>query len=217
MPFSLNQLYDSLYPTLSQYADDKGQAIGMIQYLYDLLLKDRRASYAAEGGREPPTKQEEINTVVGEFYKSKKHTGKFAGLMPYGVPERMGYDLGNEDFDNPSKLFFNTPLGAGMKLGKRIDIEKKTIVVKKRLFKKDLVLLIHANKLKGNMNMSKAELLAVIHNHNKLHGGNILTSGVFKEFGDFGSDLLTKYPKMALQYAIDNPDVIAKAVSKVLF
>lgn len=215
MPFSLNQLYDSLYPTLSQYADDKSQAIGMIQYLYDLLLKDRRASYIAEGGHEPPNKQEEINTVVGEFYKSKKHTGKFAGLMPYGIPERMGYDLSNEDFDNPTKMFFSTPLGSS--LGRKVQLKgssnKKACAIgpKKKLLKKDMVKLIHGSGLKGNMNMSKAQL------HGILHGGNILTSGVFKEFGDFGQDLLTKYPKMALQYAIDNPDVIAKAVSKVLF
>ena len=214
MPYTKEQVFDALYPTLKQYTDTKEEALDMIQKLYSVLLKARRevnASQFHSGAKKPLDKYDEGRLITQEFYNNKFHKGMYNGILPYGIAEVMEHDLENEQFESPNKLFFNTPMsGLGLKKRGRGRPHK---IHKKNLTKGEMVDILHEHGLKGNMSMTKAELEKLFRANVK--GGNILTSGIFKEFGDFGSKLIDEYPKAGLKYAIEHPDQVAKLIAKL--
>lgn len=212
--YSKEQLFDAFYPVLKQYTDTKEQAVEIIADLFSILQKARRAVNASQyttDARKTLDANDERNVILQEFYKNKQHTGKYFGFLPYGVPDTMVGNLYNEPFDDPSRVFFNTPL-TGLGLRKKSK-GRPYKIHKTKMTKAELVDILHEHGLKGNMSMKKDELERIFKENVK--GGNILTSGIFKEFGDFGSKLIDEYPKKGLKYALEHPDDVAKLIAKL--
>ena len=211
--FTKRQIYDALYPTLLKYSDSKEEVFAIIDDIYKQLTDARRK--ANQSGKEL-TKNDEVLLVQRNFFQNGGKfgpKGKYYGLLPYGPSNEIYYDLSNESFDDDS-LFYNTPLPS-ISGGRRKTVNKKAKKMENTLSKELMYLVLLDDGYPVKKSMTKKELQKYSDHYEK-RGGNILTSGIFKSFGDFGSDLVDKYPKLALKYASDHPDEVIKFISSLV-